>query len=144
MGYCRTNLSYERWQGLDAKAPVLDYLIKKRAILSPGGEGRSRQWSQADIDRMARYMDTEQMYVPGTVARMFYNIDPAQDVRAQRAALREHPELEAHPEMLVMEIKPGAPGLGIYSTVSYRAMTKEEQVEWRRKVMAAKKAQERE
>lgn len=125
-----------RARGLDASAAVLGYLIDKGTIPAPGGEGRSRKWDKADIDRVARYMDAEQMYVPGTAARVFYNIDPAQDIRAQRKALRENPEITS-PAMLVMEILPGAPGAGVHATVTYRAMTKEEQAAWRRRVNAA-------
>ena len=129
-------------RGLDATAPVLDYLMKKGEIPTPGGEGRSRKWSKTDIDRAARFMDAEEMYVPGTVARMFYNIDPAQDVRALRMAFRENPAIPPDPSHFVMEIKPGAPGVGVYATVSYRAMTKEEQAAWRRVVAAARKGRE--
>lgn len=127
-----------RARGLDATPAVLGYLIDKGAIPAPGGEGRSRKWSKGDIDRAARYMDAEQMYLPVTVARMFYNIDPAQDIRALRQALRENPEITS-PSMLVMEVLPGAPGVGVYATVTYRAMTKEEQAAWRRQVNAATK-----
>lgn len=130
-----------RARGLDATVPVLVYLMKKGVIPAPGGDGRSLKWGRANIDRAAAYMDAEQMYVPGTVARMFHNIDPAQDLRAQREALRKHPEITSV-DMLVMEIKPGAAGVGVYATVTYRAMTKEEQAEWRRKVNAAKKDKE--
>ena len=108
----------------------------------PAGDGRSRKWGRADIDRVARFMDEEQMYLPGTMARMYHNIDPAQDERALWQAYRDNPHVPPDSGYFVMEIIPGAPGVGIYATVSYRAMTKDEQAQWQRKVKAAKKAQE--
>jgi len=130
-----------RARGLDATGAVIEYLIRKGEIKPPGGEGRNRKWSRADIDRLADYLDERQVYVPGTAARAFYNIDPAQDMRALRKAFRDNPEIPPNPDLLVMEIKPGAAGLGIRATVSYRAMTRDEQAEWRRKVSAAQRAE---
>lgn len=131
-----------RTRGLDARPAVLEYLIKKGVIPVPRGEGRNRQWSAADIDRVADYMDREGMFTPGGITCMYLNIDPGQDIRARRKAFRENPHIVPDSSLFVMELMPGAPGAGIYATVSYRPMTRDEQAEWNRKVKAAKKVQE--
>ena len=61
------------------------------------------------------------------------------ELRARRQALRASPEITSV-DMLVIEVLPGAAGLGIPAAVRYRPMTKQEQAAWRRKVNAAKKA----
>jgi len=132
-----------RTRGLDARAHILDYLIKKGEIRGPEGEGRNRKWMPADIDEAAEYMDARGMYVPGTVARMFYDIDPGQDLRARREAFRKNPDLPMDASRFVMTIKPGAPGVGVRATVSYRRMTAKEEAEWQARVAEAKKAQRR-
>jgi hypothetical protein len=130
-----------RTRGLDARAHIIDYLIKKGVVRGPKGEGRNRKWAPEDIDAVAEYMDTEGMYVPGTVARMFYDIDPGQDIRAEREAFRKNPDLPMDSSYFIMTIKPGAAGLGLRATVSYRRMTAKEEAEWQARMAEAKKAQ---
>lgn len=131
-----------RARGLNADPAMLDYLIRKGTIPEPkGGEGRNRGWTRQDIDRAAAHFDAEQEYVPGTVAKMFYNIDPAQDLRAQQKAFAENPHLPPDPSYFVMEIFPGAPGVGLYAEVRYRAMTPKEESEWKSRIEKAKRAQ---
>ena len=128
-----------RARGLDTDPAGLDYLIKKGRIPEPtGGTGRNRRWTREDIDRAADYLDREQIYVPGTVARMFYNIDPAQDLRAQREAFDANPHLSPNPDLFVMEMLPGAAGVGLRSLVRYRPMTKPEERAWRERIEQAK------
>jgi hypothetical protein len=130
-----------RSRGLDADPASLDYLIKRGMIPAPGGEGRNREWLPKHVDAAAAYLDEQQRYVPGTVARMFFNIDPADDVRAQQEAFAANPDLPPDPSYFVMEILPGAPGVGVYSKVRYRRMAKAEEADWRKRIEAAKKAE---
>ena len=125
-----------RTRGLDASASVLDYLIERKSIPAPTMEGGRRRWTAADIDRAAEVLDAEGAYVPGTVMRQVLNLDPAQDIRAQRQALAEHPEVVSA-DLLTLEVVPGAPGAGVRATARYRPMTGPEQAEWRRKVREA-------
>jgi len=126
-----------RTRGLDASASVLDYLIERGAIPAPGGgDGHRRKWSREDIDRAAEVLDAERAYVPGTVMRQVLNLDPAQDERARRQALAEHPEVVST-DYLVLEVLPGAAGVGVRATARYRPMTGAEQAEWKRKVREA-------
>lgn len=125
-------------RGFDVSIPMVQYLIKKQSILMPKSEGRLFKWTAAAIDRLADRLEREQLYTPETVARMIDNVDPGQDVRAQRQALADNPQLMGNRSLLVKEVIPGAPGLGIYATVKYRAMTKEEQADLNRKAKAAK------
>lgn len=125
-----------RGRGLDASAPTLEYLIRKGEIPTPKGEGRSRKWSRRDIDRAAAFMEAEQMFTPGTVARMVYNIDPAQDIRARNEAFAKNPHLPQYISHFVMEIKPGEKRLGIYATVSYRPMSRNEDAVWKQRIEA--------
>lgn len=127
-----------RTRGLDASASVLDYLIEKGAIPAPGGgEGHRRKWSREDIDRVAECMDAKGQYVPRTLARTVLNIDPTQDVRALRQALSEHPEIPG-PQLLVLEVLPGAPNVGVRAMVRYRPMTERERAEWKQRLVAAR------
>jgi len=128
-----------RTRGLDTDPAGLDYLIKKGRIPEPvGGTGRNRRWTREDIDRAAAHLDHEQIYVPGTVARMFYNIDPAQDLRAQREVFDANPHLPPNPDLFVMEILPGAAGVGMRVQVRYRPMTQTEERTWRERIEHAK------
>ena len=74
---------------------------------------------------------------------MIYNIDPAQDVRAQQEAFAKAPNLPPDPSYFVMTVKPGAPGVSLPAAVSYRRMTHREEAEWQARVTEAKKAQRR-
>lgn len=130
-----------RSRGLDADPAALDYLIKKGAIPAPGGEGRNREWSPEHIDAAAEYLDGQGKYVPGAVARMFFNIDPADDIRAQQEVFAANPDLPPDPSYFVMEVLPGAAGVGVYAKVRYRRMTKAEEADWRKRIEAAKKAE---
>ena len=133
-----------RTRGLDVREPVVEYLLRKGEIPAPsGGDGRNRKWTPADIDCLAEYLEAREMWVPGTVARMFYNIDPGQDIRALRQAFRENPDVVPDPDYFVMEIVPGAAGAGVYATVRYRRMTKAEEAEWKRKIIVARNAEKR-
>jgi len=125
-----------RTRGLAASASVLDYLIERKSIPAPTMEGGRRRWTAADIDRAAEVLDAEGAYVPGTVMRQVLNLDPAQDERARRQALAEHPEVVSA-DCLALEVVPGAPGAGVRATARYRPMTGPEQAEWRRKVREA-------
>ena len=128
-----------RTRGLDTDPAALDYLIKKGRIPEPtGGTGRNRRWTREDIDHAAEHLDREAVYVPGTVTRMFLNIDPGQDIRAQREAFEANPHLPPDPDHFVMEIFPGAAGAGLRSEVRYRAMTKTEERDWHARIEAAK------
>jgi len=130
-----------RTRGLDTDPAALDYLIKKGRIPEPtGGTGRNRRWTREDIEHAAEHLDREAVYVPGTVTRMFLNIDPGQDIRAQREAFEANPHLPPDPDHFVMEIFPGAAGAGLRSHVRYRAMTKAEEREWHARIEAAKAA----
>jgi len=118
-----------RARGIDANAPALDYLITKGAIPPPSGAtGRNRRWTPEDIDSAYEHLEREGAYVPGAVARMVLNIDAAQDIRAQRRAFRESPHLSPDCSYFVMEVFPGAPGVGLHAEVRYRPMTRDE--EW--------------
>lgn len=128
-----------RTRGLDTDRAALDYLIKRGRVLEPtGGTGRNRRWTREDIDRAAEYLDREAVYVPGTVTRMFLNIDPAQDIRAQREVFEANPHMPPDPDRFVMEISPGAPGAGLRAHVRYRAMTRDEERQWHARIEAAK------
>jgi len=131
-----------RARGIDADAAKLDYLIQKGAIPPPsGGSGRNRRWTPEDIDRAYEHLEREGAYVPGAVARMVFNIDAAQDIRAQQRAFAEHPYLPPDPSYFVMEVFPGAPGVGLHSEVRYRPMTADEQwTQWARIEEATGKA----
>ena len=128
-----------RTRGLDTDPAALDYLIKKGRIPEPtGGTGRNRRWTREDIDHAAEHLDREAVYVPGTVMRMFLNLDPGQDIRAQREAFDANPHLPPNPDHFVMEILPGAAGVGLRAQVRYRPMTKTEEREWLAQIEAAK------
>lgn len=130
-----------RERGIDANPSVLDYLIKKGHIKEPKGDGgRSRRWSKVDIDRAFDYLDEQQAYVPGTVARKFLGIDAAQDLKAQMEALQKHPELGPDMSRFVMEIMPHALGVGVPSMVRYRPMTAKEEADLRDRLAQARKA----
>ncbi len=126
-----------RTRGLDASAATLDYLIERGRLPAPAMENGRRRWTAADIDRAAEYMDAEGQYMPQTLARMALNIDPTQDVRAFRQALSEHPEIPG-PQLLVLEVLPGAPNVGVRAMVRYRPMTERERAEWKQKLVAAR------
>ncbi|MEN6385896.1 MAG: hypothetical protein ABFD79_11970 [Phycisphaerales bacterium] len=129
-----------RSRGLNVDAAMLDYLIRKEEIKGPAsGSGRNRQWYPENVDEAAEYLDGQASYNPGTMMRYFLNINPAQDIRAQRKALQENPQLGGNTSLLVMTVMPGAPGVGIYATVSYRAMNAKEQAEWNKSLELAKK-----
>ncbi len=68
--------------------------------------------------------------------RQVLNLDPAQDERARRQALAEHPEVVSA-DLLVVEVVPGAAGAGVRATARYRPMTAAETAEWKRKVREA-------
>ena len=126
-----------RTRGLAASAAVLDYLIERGAIPAPGGgDGHRRKWSRADIDRAAEFLDAEECHTPVTVMRRVLNLDAAQDERARRQALAEHPEVVSA-DLLILEVLPGAAGVGIRATARYRPMTAGETAEWKRKVREA-------
>lgn len=108
-----------RSRGYDARVPQLDYLVRRGTIPHPGGEGRNRLWSAESIDAAADYFEREQIYTPGTMARYFKNIDPAQDIEAMQEAERASPDVSD----FVMTIIPGRPGASEYSRVEYRPMT---------------------
>lgn len=125
-----------RTRGLDATEAVLDYLVERGALPPPRLEGGRRKWTAEDIDRAAEVLDAEGAYVPGTVMRQVLNLDPAQDERARRRALAEHPEIVSA-DYLVLEVLPGAAGVGVRATARYRPMTTAEQAEWKRRVREA-------
>jgi hypothetical protein len=119
-----------RARGIDANASTLDYLIKKQAVPAPsGGTGRNRRWTPADIDRAADYLEDQNQLVPGAVTRMYLGVDAGQDLRAREAAFDANPDLPRDTDMFVLEVVPGALGIGVPNRVRYRRMTTEEEGE---------------
>jgi len=132
--------AYEmRSRGLDAYPHKLDYLIKKGVLRAPtGGTGRNRQWTPEDIDLACDYFDRVGEIIPSAIMRMMLNLDAAQDIRAQHQAFNENPDVGRDASLLVMEILPGAPGVGLYATSCYRRMTPSEEQELRDRIKADK------
>lgn len=130
-----------RKRGLNVDRAKLDYLIRKQAISEPrAGTGRNRLWTKRDIDKAARYLDEQQDYVPTAVACMVDNIDPGQDERAFQQVCAENADVHPSRDYFVREVFPGAAGVGLYATVRYRRMTRQEEAEWRQRIAAAKAA----
>jgi hypothetical protein len=103
-----------RARGIDANASTLDYLIKKNAIPTPsGGTGRNRRWTPADIDRAAEYLEDQGQLVPGAVTRMYLGVDAGQNLRAREATFDANPDLPRDTDMFVLEVLPGALGVGV-------------------------------
>lgn len=125
-----------RTRGLDATSATLDYLIERGRLPAPAMENGRRRWTAADIDRAAEVLDAEGAHAPVAVMRRVLNLDPAQDERARRQALAEHPEVVSA-DCLVLEVLPGAPGAGVGATARYRPMTAAEQAELKRRVREA-------
>jgi hypothetical protein len=105
-----------RARGYAVTHDMLVYLVRK-AVANPTKKVRGLFWSKSDIDAVADHCESEQIYTPGTVARMVYNISPLQDALALREAQRRWPEV--FPGAFVVTIWPGRPGANEYGKIQY-------------------------
>ena len=117
-------------RGLQATAAALDYLVAKGDVVVPRTESGRRMWDRQHIDRAAECLADAEIFTPSAWQHLVEDTDPAQDIRAFREACRKAPHLPPDPAYFVRTVMPGVPGLGIYATVQYRAMTADELAAW--------------
>ncbi|MBX3355251.1 MAG: hypothetical protein KF724_06095 [Phycisphaeraceae bacterium] len=121
-------ISELRARGYDGSNSTLRAAINAGIVSDDRDEDTAqRRWSAEQIDAIANWCEQEGRWTPGATARMFHGIDGAQEIRAQRAALSEHPEAQGDPANLVMELVPGAVSLGVPTLVRYRPLSAAEQ-----------------
>jgi hypothetical protein len=131
-------------RGLKANVATLDYLVNKGVVQEPHGEKRHREWQRWHILQAAQYLADQDAFTPEGWRWVIDDVDPAQDVRAFRAACEKAPHLLPDPGYFVRTVRPAGPryanqpcdppGLApqrAYAVVSYEPISLDELAEWR-------------